>query len=150
MNNIHHTRIDNISECLNILQEFSDCLASLQNSSESGLQAFAKKFIEYGNFVITTNNHNEKMGFIAYYANDNVNKKAFISMIAVHPQYREKHVGSSLIDYCFSDCICKGMTSISLEVAKNNLTALYFYTKKGFIKTAEKTITTFFLKKKFL
>lgn len=136
MGNILFVKITGLLDCQKILQEFSDSLNSLRNSSQEELLLIAKKFVENGNVIIAKNNLNDTMGFVAYYANDNLGKKSFISMIAVHSQYRKMHVGSALIDYCVSDSVDKGMKTLKLEVSKVNLSAQAFYKKKGFSEIA--------------
>lgn len=148
MGDMKFIKITDLSVCLEILKDFSGCLNSLHQSSQDELLLFANKFIKSGNFVIVQNGVDETMGFIAYYANDCVGKNSFISMIAVHPQFRQMHVGSALIDFCVLDSIAKGMTSVKLEVSKCNVNAQFFYTKKGFVEIGEATSTSLFFKKK--
>lgn len=150
MNNPHLIRITKISDCLEALQEFSNCLKSLQQCTSSEKQSFATKFIKKGNFIIAKDDLDETTGFIAYYANDAIHKCSYISMIAVQPQFRGKHIGSTLMDYCISDCITKGMCYLKLEVSKDNLAAKDFYLKKGFIKSKEEATATKYFFEKFL
>ena len=132
MDSVRFIRVCETIDCLKILREFSDSLNSLQNRTQDELLLYAEKFAKYGNVIVARNGLNDTMGFIAYYANDNLSKISFISMLAVHPQYRKKRIGSALIDCCISDCINKGMNTLKLEVAKVNLPAQLFYKKKGF------------------
>lgn len=132
MNNILFKQITDIQECLGILDMFSDCLKSLRESSQAERLTFAQKFINNGIVILAQNEIGNAMGFLAYYANDNVTKTAFISMIAVLPQYRENHIGSALIDACASDCAKRGMRSLKLEVSTENIVAKQFYKKMDF------------------
>lgn len=145
MDNVRFVQINEIKECIDILSLFSKCLKSLRESSLDGKRAFAKKFIDYGSVIVAKNEQDESMGFIAYYANDTEKKVAFISMIAVLPQYRNMHLGSDLIDYCISDCEEKGMLSLRLEVAIDNAVGMSFYKKKGFVKENELRSSSLFL-----
>ena len=148
MDCIQLKRISEISECVGVLNAFSECLKTLKYSSFEEKRKFAKKFIDNGHVVLAENRLDDNpMGFIAYYANDSEKRVAFISMIAVLPQYRNEHVGTSLINYCISDCIKRGMKVLKLEVAKTNKEARIFYMKRNFKKESETTSSSLFLQK---
>lgn len=70
------------------------------------------------------------LGYIAFYANSL--DKAYISLIAVNPQYQKQHIGSYLLGYCEEIVRNKAISKIQLEVKKDNKSAIAFYQKKGF------------------
>ncbi len=71
-------------------------------------------------------------GFVAYYANDQVSKQAFITLVLVAPEERGRGVGHSLVA-CVLDIVKRrGFTSCRLEVAANNTAAHAMYRQLGF------------------
>ena len=131
MDNITFKRITNIEECKKVLLHFSKCLESLQK--KDAIEFFAEKFSKYANVIVAENTEKVRMGFIAYYANNLESKTAYITMIATLPEYRGKHIGQSLMDYCKKDITAKDFSFIKLEVGKENHIAQKFYQKNGFV-----------------
>ena len=71
-------------------------------------------------------------GFVAYYANDQASKQAFITLVLVAPEDRGRGVGHSLVA-CVLDIVKRrGVTSCSLEVAAGNTAAHAMYRQLGF------------------
>ena len=130
MDNITFKTITNIEECKKVLLHFSKCLESLQK--KDAIEFFAEKFSKNANVIMAENIEKKCMGFIAYYANNLESKTAYITMIATLPEYRGKHIGQSLMDYCKKDITAKGFSFIRLEVGKNNHIAQHFYKKNNF------------------
>lgn len=80
----------------------------------------------------------EVMGYCAFYANDYVGKKAYISLLAVKQKYQGMHIGSHLLNKCMEMARSYGMTACMLEVDKNNSFAIEFYGRKGFALIEER------------
>ena len=135
MDSITFKAITDIEECKNVLLHFSKCLRSLQEKDAIGF--YAAKFSKNANVIVAENIEKKCMGFIAYYANDLKSKTAYITMIATLPEYRGKHIGQSLMDYCKKDISAKDFSFIRLEVGKDNLIAQHFYKKNGFVNIGE-------------
>ena len=57
---------------------------------------------------------------------------ATICQIAIHPSYRRKHLGSSLLKEMLDDCFARRAEFVTLEVRKNNESAIEFYKHNGF------------------
>ncbi len=55
-----------------------------------------------------------------------------ILMLAVHPDFRGRGIGSALLENFIGLCNREGMRRIYLEVRMSNKTAISFYTKHGF------------------
>lgn len=140
MDNIILKKTSKIDDCKKLLQNFSHCLNSLQN--KEAIDFFSKKFSKYANVVLAETIEKKSIGFIAYYANNLETRIAFISMIAILPEYRGRHIGQSLLDFCKKDVIAKAFSSIKLEVSKNNYIAQQFYRKNGFIPINELDMLT--------
>lgn len=58
---------------------------------------------------------------------------AKISMMAVNENYRRKKTGSLLLNKLIVQLIREGITQIDLEVNTNNIAAIQFYKRHGFI-----------------
>ena len=58
---------------------------------------------------------------------------ATICQIAVHPNFRNKKIGSMLMEDLINECCAKRVSIITLEVRKSNRIAIDFYLKHGFI-----------------
>ncbi len=55
-----------------------------------------------------------------------------ILMLAVHPEYRKKSIGNSLLDSFISVSISVGVDKVMLEVRPSNLSARRFYINRKF------------------
>lgn len=86
------------------------------------------------------------MGFIATYINDLDTKIAYITLFAVHKEYRNKKIGSTLIDYVIKVAKEKQMSELKLEVKKSNNVAMNFYINKGFIQCGQASFDSVYLK----
>ncbi len=57
---------------------------------------------------------------------------ARILMLAVHPSWRRRGIGSSLLDTFVANASRRGMKKITLEVRPSNDNAIEFYMARGF------------------
>lgn len=87
----------------------------------------------YGNGIFAFAYQNEPIAYCAFYANDVDSKSAYISLIAVRPEYQHLHIGKQLLECCLDIAIDRGMKSCMLEVKKNNDSAIRFYKANGFV-----------------
>lgn len=55
-----------------------------------------------------------------------------ITNVAVHPEYRQSGVGSELMEALLSEAAGRGITALTLEVRRSNLSAQSLYRKYGF------------------
>jgi tRNA threonylcarbamoyladenosine biosynthesis protein TsaB len=90
---------------------------------------------------------NDIMGYCAIYMNDCVNSTAFITLIAVAPEYQKMKVGYNLLNVSLNEAKSYGMTSCVLEVKKTNQKAIGFYKSNGFVFLSEKKESFFMVKK---
>lgn len=79
----------------------------------------------------------EFAGFVAFYANDDETKVAFISMLWVSARQRQRKIGSILLRHVAEVCKARAFESIRLQVARDNVAALNFYTGRGFCVVRE-------------
>lgn len=61
-----------------------------------------------------------------------------ITNVAVLPEYREKGIGSLLINKMVEICKCSEILTMTLEVRESNLPAINLYKKFGFIPAGKR------------
>lgn len=96
-----------------------------------------EKVHQNGIFIFAYNG-NQYIGYCAFYANNSHSKNAYISLIAVKPEYQKLHIGKALINVCLKIAKSYGMNSCTLEVRKDNPYAIRFYHTNGFFIDDEK------------
>lgn len=92
----------------------------------------ADKLSRYG-VVKGLVNNNETCAYAGFYCNDSENKIAYISMIANSSKYRGQGYGKAILDEVCKTSIEAGMNKLRLEVRNDNVIALGFYTRNGFV-----------------
>lgn len=90
---------------------------------------YAKKLSEFAWFILCVDG-NEIIGFTAYYLNQE-GHFAYIPQIWVSDNHQRKGIGSCMLDEIIK-AAPKFVTSIRLEVRKNNYKAVSFYEGTGF------------------
>lgn len=101
------------------------------------IQHYWRKFIK--RYFIFAYQGNVSIGYCVLYANNSETRNAYISLIAVRPEYQNLHIGKQLIETCLQIAESYGMQTCSLEVRKNNTSAIRFYQRNGFVFQEEKT-----------
>lgn len=98
-----------------------------------------RKEIETGNRIVYVYKVNgEFLGEIAYVFDMNdsdytiPNQRIYLSRLIVKPEYRNKGIGSILVDFMIDEIMKMGYKEISIGVDKDNTAALHLYCKKGF------------------
>ena len=98
-----------------------------------------RKEIETGNRVVYVYKvDGEFLGEIAYVLDMNdsdytiPNQRIYLSRLIVKPEYRNKGIGSILVDFMIEEIRKMGYKEISIGVDKDNTAALHLYRKKGF------------------
>ena len=123
----------------------NECDSAFQNPLKTRKEylELLDKLSEYAYVVCA---YREKiLGYIAFYANNP--DKAYISLIAINPQYQNQSIGSHLITYCEDIVKSKKIPQIQLEVKKDNKSAILFYQKNGFQREKEKDEKSYYMKK---
>lgn len=94
------------------------------------LKEFSSKVYKHGVcFVARTD---KIAGLIAFYANDYISKKAFITSILVSETERGKGIGTKLIKCAEEICEIEGFKKVCLEVNADNVIAIDFYKRLGY------------------
>lgn len=71
-------------------------------------------------------------GFVAYYCNDAATKRAYITLVLVHPDDRGAGLGRTLVSCVLNLARERGFVSCGLEVGKDNPSARKLYASLGF------------------
>lgn len=104
-----------------------------------------QKIYQNGIFVFAYQDN--PIAYCAFYANNMDTKTAYISLIAVNPEYQHLHIGKRLLELCMEIAYERGMRTCSLEVKKNNHSAIRFYQVNGFVFLSERE-NSFLMEKK--
>lgn len=105
-----------------IVNEFSD----IENpkSYVDKILNNAELLVHYG--------QNNIIGFVAFYANDNVNKSGYITLVYVDSSCRGNKVAYNLIKNMIGSLKVKSYKDCKLEVKKDNTAAINLYKNLGF------------------
>ncbi len=123
-------------EIFNYLEKVKYSLQSIQNGHVN-VDEYAEKLSK--NAVHFTSYHsNQLIGLLACYFNNHQSCIAHISNLAVLREYQGFGIGSMLIDAAIKYGKTTDFREIQLEVYNNNLIALNFYKKKGFLPVKQK------------
>lgn len=107
-------------------------------SSYVDIDSYADKLIN--NAYISVLEHNDRfVGLYAIYLN-NINEKiAYLTSIAVLPEYKGYGFSKILMEDALNQAKEKGMCLFKLEVVANYTRAIRFYEKHGFRKCCDKS-----------
>ena len=115
---------------LNLLDIFTPYFKSL-STGKVDKKTLSAKFYKFGHvFQLMKGPH--IIAFAAFYCNDKVDHQAFLSMIAVKPEYSRHGYGTKIFAYVIEKAQNSGMKSRVLDVGKENMAAIKFYQKLGF------------------
>lgn len=138
--------ISEISDIYAVLNLFKDVLPSLNKGENISIQ-IAAKLSKYAN-VLVFRNSGQIVGFVAFYANDDIKHTAYISFISTLPIFQRKGYGSVMLKKVESMSKELGMTLLKLEVNKNNISAQMFYQKHGMVYDGEASSESIYMVKK--
>lgn len=119
------------------LAVMSECDSSFSSSviKRDDFEEIFEKISNYAYFVVAKNTcYNHITGFATVYANDVINKQAYISFLCVKKDFQKKGIGKLLINKCIEIAKKNKMKTIKLEVNANNYNAINFYTANNFFK----------------
>lgn len=113
---------------LNAVLKISD--ASLKESWS--LESFSKELSNpLAKYLVAKSDDGKTLGFAGIWT---IVDEGHITNIAVHPDYRQKGIGSALVKSLIEHCNSWGYTSLTLEVRKSNIAAQNLYKKYGFVE----------------
>lgn len=119
-------------ESLLLFLQKVDSLFSIKLSDKTDLTKLSKKITSLGT-VFSISENEDIVGLIAGYNNDDVNLKAYISVLAILPEYQGKGLASKLLSDFTEDCKKKKIKRIEVFTHKTNMNAINMYKKNGFI-----------------
>lgn len=77
-------------------------------------------------------------GFVAFYCNDAVSQRAFITLVVVAPEDRSTGLGRAMVTRVLDLCRQRGFATCRLEVRGDNVAALAMYQALGFATVEER------------
>lgn len=101
------------------------------------LQVYLKKLDAHAEIVAESDGARCR-GFVAFYCNNTVTRRAFITLVLVAPEDRATGLGRSLVTRVLDVCRQRGFSSCGLEVRADNAPAIALYTGLGFITVGER------------
>ena len=123
------------------IQQFEQYLSPTLTDKNIDMAQYAKKLFTYGKIIA----YQEK-GIIGYYL-DQKEKKCFISILSVTPEYQSQGIGGYLIKQAESDAKKNQLTCIQLAVEKENSGGIRFYERHGFSYLNETNSQYLYIKK---
>lgn len=122
------------------LEEYDRIVGQMPQHALHGeeLRAYVQKMLEYG-VIYVIKNQSELLGLIGFYCNDFNSRRAYLSMIACHASIRGTGAATALMNQMFSDCRRAGMCMIEATVVRDNLRAICFYKRLGFVFSDDPT-----------
>ena len=105
------------------------------------------KICNYAIFIEACAN-DSPLGYAAMYANDIKSRVAYLTLIAVRPDYQNMGIGSALLAKCVCCAKDYNMKLLRLEVRKRNANAISFYKKNGFVIEKECSDISFYMLRK--
>ena len=78
------------------------------------------------------------VGFVAFYCNDYLTKRAFITLVLVAESGRGKGIANNLLSSALSIMKARSFATCELEVKENNINAIALYNKLGFKLASKK------------
>lgn len=127
----------------NNLQEYLSSVVDDFNPAAKtslGIGGYADKLTRYGRTIAAvTNTLNEEkvIGILAGYFNDPAKGFSFVSAFHVRIPFRRMHIGRVLMDKAIEISRNEGFKELRLRVDKDNVAALAFYKRHGFVNVGE-------------
>lgn len=110
------------------------------------IMAYAEKLYSHGKMWCHYD-MGKPISIIAGYFNDSISHTAYLSMLAVDPEYRGKKLASSLISEFEEYASQNKMEFVKLEVRKHNVAAQKLYKKFGYKMIGDASDTSFYMEK---
>lgn len=108
-----------------------DNLFPISLSNKEALAVLASKLEKYGT-ISYVREQNRIVAMCAGYTNDLHNRRGYISVVAVLPEYSNKGYGKVAVQGFLKKAKSAGMLAVHLYADSENSTALYMYEKLGF------------------
>jgi len=96
---------------------------------------YLQKILAKGKIIIAKHEE-DYVGIIAYYDNDSINRKAYVSILGVKSSFQGIGIASTLMRMMEDDAIKSCMNQNCLHVNKSNERAIAFYRSRGYVAIA--------------
>lgn len=126
--------VETYSDILQVLKRYATYLESLKNNKD--LTELAIKFKDNATTVELVDNNNH-IGFAVFYRNNYTDRVAYITRIAIAPEFRRKGNASMLLEAIRKLSLDNGMELLKLEVDDSNVGAKKLYEHMGFRKESK-------------
>src|SRR6266851_8683038 len=137
--NVEHVALDELGirdkSRLEKYLRLSDTWMAPALSQRKDLSQFAEKILRHGVAAIAVQANGTDVGMVAFYCNDVIRGRAYITHLAVDPEYRRCGLGKKLTEYAIQYSQSRGMNSIALEVGRSNESAKRLYASCGFVES---------------
>jgi ribosomal protein S18 acetylase RimI-like enzyme len=145
-NKFNIVQINSKNEIIRLLRDF-DCVFEPSISSRiKDLDNYADKLQK--NALVYAAKDDNNIGFVAFYANDEDSKTAYLIFIGVLPAAQKRGVGKNMLKICKDTAKQNGMSYLKLEVRSNNFHAIDFYKSDGFRFCGEASADSIYMTKK--
>jgi ribosomal protein S18 acetylase RimI-like enzyme len=134
------TRLEDSVESQRRLQDYlnrCDAWIDPPLSARTSPAEFAKKILAYGSAIMAFAENHREAGLVAFYANDRNTQVAYITLVAVTPEFRAKGLGRQLVEMAITESRSEGMVLMRLEVYHDNNPAIALYKRCGFLECDE-------------
>lgn len=127
----------NVIQChntdkLRVFLEKVDKTLPVPLSSRVDLDSYAKKVITNGS-VLAVESDSEICAASLFYCNNEINRTAYITLLATDPNYKRNGFAETLLDETEAFCKKRGMNVVELDTEKTNTIAISLYSKNGYI-----------------
>ncbi len=124
----------NIATEKNIEEHLNKCsdLFIPKLSSYVNIHQYSKKIREYAITFEAWNNHDNLVGLIACYLNDDITLNGHITSVSVDREFSKRGIANKLIKNTINYALKENFKTISLEVSHQNKIAINIYKKYNF------------------
>lgn len=123
--------IDNNNKSIYAFLHKADSSFQPPLSKRLSITDYAKKLADHAQNIFAVRS-NKNVAHAALYVNDLEHHKAFLSSIAVLPEFCNQGIGEQLMLECFSCAKAHGMKYLVLEVSHESTKAIALYKRNGF------------------
>ncbi len=146
MKEIKLKKIESTIKLVDVLEEFDHCFNPSLKNRVYNFNIYSEKLLTYG-CVFIAELESDMIGFIAFYANDKNTKTGYLTQIATKRNYQKIGVGRKLLEQFERTCVEEGMEKLSLEVNNQNVKAIKFYKKMGYVFSDKQNESSYFMEK---
>lgn len=121
-----------VEDILYLIQE-TDSLFEPPLSNRVELKEYAIKLQQKASLELAYTNEGKPVGMLAYYANDHQSQIAYITFLAVLPEFQGQGIAKILMKKGIQNCQQNKMKEIKVETWEENALVIRFYEKFDFL-----------------